>query len=81
MSDAMPLPVIVNRSGGTASKAGDDLADQLRKAFANAGCEIDLELVEGKDVADAVERHRSAPRVAVGGGDRASGPAGVRDHV
>jgi diacylglycerol kinase family enzyme len=69
MNKNAPLPVIVNRSGGTASKAGGDLADQLRKAFANAGCEIDLELVEGKDIADAVERHRSAPRVAVGGGD------------
>ncbi len=69
MSDAAPLPVIVNRSGGTASKAGDDLADQLRKAFANAGREIDLELVEGRDVAGAVGRHNAAPRVAVGGGD------------
>jgi diacylglycerol kinase family enzyme len=65
----MPLPVIVNRSGGAASKAGDDLAELLGRAFANTGCEIDLELVDGQDVAAAVGRHGGARRIAVGGGD------------
>lgn len=69
MSPAALLPVIVNRSGGTAKRSGDVLADQLRDTFAGAGCPIALELVEGADIAEAVRRHSAAPRVAVGGGD------------
>ena len=72
---AAPLPVIVNQSGGTASRAGDALGDQLREAFAQAGQPIVLELVEGKDIPAALERHASAPRVAVGGGDGTLGGA------
>lgn len=61
------LRVIVNRSGGTANAIGDRLPQQLRDAFAEAGAEIDLQLVEGSEVADAV---RGADgRVVVGGGD------------
>ncbi|MEO6388619.1 MAG: diacylglycerol kinase family protein [Croceibacterium sp.] len=66
---APPLPVIVNRSGGTASSLGDELAEQLQDAFAKAGQPIALDLVDGKDIADAVARHAAAPRIAVGGGD------------
>lgn len=72
---AAPFPVIVNTSGGTASRAGDSLADQLKAAFAEAGQPIVLELVEGKDIPAALERHSAAPRVAVGGGDGTLGSA------
>lgn len=71
MSDA-PLPVIVNRSGGTAKSLGDKLEAQLVEAF--AGHPVELHLVDGKDVAATVEAQR-APRVAVGGGDGTLGGA------
>jgi hypothetical protein len=61
-----PLPVIVNRSGGTASSLGDELEAALREAF--AGQAIDLRLVEGGEVAGAVARYVGRPLVAVGGG-------------
>lgn len=66
---ATPLPVIVNAAGGTASRAGDKLADQIEVAFAAAGQPIALELVDGEGLSGALERHAGAPRVAVGGGD------------
>jgi diacylglycerol kinase family enzyme len=61
-----PLPVIVNRGGGTASAAGEKLADQLREAFDRP---IALELVDGAQIAAALARHEGAPRIVVGGGD------------
>ena len=70
---AEPLPVIVNRSGGTASSLGDKLEATLREAF--AGQAIDLHLVEGQDVAKTVERFAKQPVVAVGGGDGTQGSA------
>ena len=51
MTASAPLPVIVNRSGGTASAKGDALGDAIEQAFADAGQSITLELVEGKDIA------------------------------
>lgn len=72
---AAPLPVIVNQSGGTASRAGDELADMLRMAFRDTGREIVLELVDGPDIPAALERHADAPRIAVGGGDGTLGGA------
>jgi len=68
-----PLPVIVNRSGGTASSLGDELEAALREAF--AGQAIDLRLVEGGEVAGAVARYVGRPLVAVGGGDGTQGAA------
>jgi diacylglycerol kinase family enzyme len=68
MANSPPLTVIINRSGGTASRLGDKLEAQVREAFAAAGTPIDLHMVDGADIAAAVER---APGdiVAVGGGD------------
>jgi diacylglycerol kinase family enzyme len=63
------LPVIVNRSGGTARRAGDALAARIEAAFSAAGQAIALELVDGGEVSEAIRRHRAAPRVVVGGGD------------
>ena len=68
MADTPPLTVIINSSGGTASKLGDKLKVQVQDAFTAAGVAIDLRLVEGSDIAAEVEQ---APGkvVAVGGGD------------
>lgn len=63
-----PLPVVINRSGGTAQRLGDKLEPMVRKAFAATGRAIDLHLVDGDRIADTV-RDCSGPRVAVGGGD------------
>jgi diacylglycerol kinase family enzyme len=68
-----PVPVIVNRGGGTAAGLGDKLEATLREAF--AGSEIALQLVEGEAIGQAVERARGAPIVAVGGGDGTQGSA------
>lgn len=64
-----PLPVIVNAAGGTASRAGDKLAEQIEAAFAAVDQPITLELVDGDGLSGALERHSGASRVAVGGGD------------
>lgn len=66
----LPLPVLVNRKGGAAASAGENLEDQLTGAFAKAGAGISLQLLEGPDTPDAVREAASAnPRVVVGGGD------------
>ena len=67
-----PLPVVVNRSGGTASSLGDELEGKLNQAF--DGHPVTLHLVEGKDVATTVEKQQ-ASRIAVGGGDGTLGGA------
>jgi diacylglycerol kinase family enzyme len=72
---ARTLPVLINRSGGSAAALGDTLADAVETAFAAAGQAIALELVDGGDLAGAVERHLGAPRIAVGGGDGTLGSA------
>lgn len=64
-----PLPVIVNAAGGAASRAGESLREQIETAFAAAGQPIELEVVDGDKLSDALARHREAARVAVGGGD------------
>jgi len=66
---AAPLPVIVNAAGGTASRAGDGLRQQIEAAFAAAGRTIALELVDGGELAAALARHAKSPRIVVGGGD------------
>jgi diacylglycerol kinase family enzyme len=66
---AVPLPVIVNAAGGTASRTGEKLADQIEAAFATVNQPIALQLVDSGDLSEALARHAGAPRVAVGGGD------------
>lgn len=73
MSD--PVPVLVNRSGGTAAARGDKLADEIRAAFDAAGLAIDLRLLDGGAVAAAVAELSAAPLVVVGGGDGTLGSA------
>jgi diacylglycerol kinase family enzyme len=71
------LPVVVNRGGGTAASLGEKLAEQIERAFGEAGGAIDLQLVEGKDVATTVAA-LDAPVIAVGGGDGTQGAAAAR---
>ncbi len=73
-----PLPVIINRSGGTASNEGDALGAKLEQAFAAAGASVVLDLVAGDDIPAAIGRHENAPRVVVGGGDGTIGGAARR---
>lgn len=94
---AQPLPVLINRSGGTAARLGEGLRDAIETAFAEAGREIVLELVDGADMPDALSRHAGAPVIVVGGGDGTLGcaaaalahtstalailPLGTRNHL
>ena len=91
------IPVIVNRSGGTAAKRGEALADELHTAFAEAGTAIDLQLLDGRQITDAVRAAGDAGTVVVGGGDGTLGcaagvlagsgtalgilPLGTRNHL
>lgn len=68
-----PIAVIVNQSGGSASSLGDKLESTVRDAF--AGQDIDLQLIEGKDIAEAVTKVAGAAIVAIGGGDGTQGTA------
>jgi diacylglycerol kinase family enzyme len=72
---AVPIPVIVNRAGGTAASLGDALADRITAAFTAAGVAADVRLVDGSDIVDAVRSHADAPVVVVGGGDGTLGSA------
>lgn len=69
------FPVLINRTGGTASALGNSLRGTVEAAFAATGHEIALELVEGGEMAAAVAAHRGKPRVIVGGGDGTLGAA------
>ena len=75
MQEGAPIPVIVNRQGGTASAEGEGLRDQLAEAFAGAGLEADIRLVEGQEVAGMVRELSDRPLVVVGGGDGTIGGA------
>lgn len=65
--------MIVNTSGGTALALGDKLEATVREAF--AGQDIDLRLVEGRDISEAVKSVVGGPVVAIGGGDGTQGSA------
>lgn len=75
--NATRIPVVVNRGGGTAGRLGDKLDGELTSAFAAAGAEIDLHLVEGDAIADTVAG-LSAAAIAVGGGDGTQGAAAAK---
>jgi diacylglycerol kinase family enzyme len=66
---AAPLPVIVNRSGGSAGRLGAELGPRIEQAFAAAARPIALELLESQAVGEALRRHAGAPRLVIGGGD------------
>lgn len=72
---ATALPVLINRSGGTAASLGERLGETVRAAFAPTGREILLELIDGDEMADAIRAHMNASVIAVGGGDGTLGGA------
>ena len=75
MTEAAAIPVLINRSGGTAAGMGEALADTVSVACAVAGFAIDLRLVDGADMAAAAAAVAGKPRVVVGGGDGTLGTA------
>jgi diacylglycerol kinase family enzyme len=77
MANKPPLPVVINRNGGLASRLGDKLAMQVQDAFDAVGAEIALRMVDGDDVTEAVQQAQG-DTVVVGGGDGTiSAAAGV----
>ncbi|MES2045320.1 MAG: diacylglycerol kinase family protein [Pseudomonadota bacterium] len=73
MSDR--IPVFINAGGGTAAAKGDKLHDEVEEAFAEAGAAIDLSLLEGGELQEAVKARAGEPLVVVGGGDGTLGCA------
>lgn len=73
MSDR--IPVFVNAGGGTAAAKGDKLRDELETAFAEAGATIDLSLLEGGELREAIKTKAGESLVVVGGGDGTLGCA------
>jgi len=69
------LPVLINRSGGTAAAMGDSLGLAVEAAFAATGRAISLELVDGDRIEEALRRHAGESVIAVGGGDGTLGTA------
>jgi diacylglycerol kinase family enzyme len=69
------IPVFVNAGGGTAAAKGDKLRDELEAAFAEAGATIDLSLLKGDELHEAVKAKAGEPLVVVGGGDGTLGCA------
>ena len=69
------FPVVVNRGGGAASRAGDALVDQIETAFSAAGLAADVHAVDGPDLIATVTRLAESGAVAVGGGDGTQGCA------
>jgi diacylglycerol kinase family enzyme len=67
MTDA--IPVLVNRTGGTAAARGDRLRDEIEAAFDAAGVAIALQLLDGCEVLEAARQVADQPLVVVGGGD------------
>lgn len=67
--------MVVNGSGGRASREGDALRDKLVKAFASSGAAVDPQVVAGKEISATIESVRAARVVAVGGGDGTQGSA------
>jgi len=92
-----PIPVLVNRGGGTAASKGEKLSEEIEAAFAEAGVAIDLQLIEGEALAGAVKAVAGQKLVVVGGGDGTLGrlagilaekgstlgilPLGTRNHL
>lgn len=61
--------MVVNASGGRASREGDALEGRLIEAFAAHGVAVTPQLVAGKDIDSAIAGLSHADVVAVGGGD------------
>jgi diacylglycerol kinase family enzyme len=69
------FPVVVNRGGGAASRAGDALVDQIEAAFTAAGLTAEVHAVDGPDLIPTITRLAASGAVAIGGGDGTQGCA------
>ena len=67
--------MVVNASGGRASREGAGLRDRLIEAFAVHGATIDPLLVEGQAIGSTIADQHAAAVVAIGGGDGTLGGA------
>lgn len=70
-----PLPVLINRNGGTAARKGAAITDELRRAFSAVDVGIELRLIDGRQMAEAIAAVADRPVIAVGGGDGTIGCA------
>jgi diacylglycerol kinase family enzyme len=70
-----PFPVVVNRGGGAAFRAGDALVDQIEAAFKAAGLDADVHVVDGSDLTTTIKHLAKIGEVAIGGGDGTQGCA------
>ena len=75
MVQTQQVAVVVNASGGKASREGDALEGRLIEAFAAHGVAVDPKMVEGPEIAQTIADAASAAVVAVGGGDGTQGGA------
>ena len=67
--------MVINASGGRASREGAGLRDRLIGAFAAQGAKIDPLLIEGQAIAQTIGDQHAAKVVAIGGGDGTLGSA------
>ena len=67
--------MVINASGGRASREGEGLRGKLVEAFAGHGIAVEPQLVEGADILAALGAASSADVIAVGGGDGTQGSA------
>src|SRR3954470_2822995 len=74
-SSGLPIPILVNREGGTAAAAGPGLADTIAQACSDAGIDARIHLLDAADMTAAVEAHADRPLIVVGGGDGTLGQA------
>jgi len=70
-----PLPILINRAGGSAAAAGDELKDSVEAAFRDAGLAADIELIEASQFSQAIAERTYASLIIVGGGDGTLGAA------
>jgi YegS/Rv2252/BmrU family lipid kinase len=77
-----PLPVLINRAGGSAAAAGDKLKDSVDAAFRQAGLAAEIHFLEASQIGQAITEHPDASLIVVGGGDGTLGAAAsaLLDH-
>lgn len=69
MSDR-PFQVVINHAGGMAAASGESLVGEIVAAFAAAGAQADVRLIDPREIANAVREAATArARLVVGGGD------------
>jgi diacylglycerol kinase family enzyme len=64
------LPVLINREGGAAARAGGKLPDQVSQAFAAVGEKADVQMLAAWQMKQAIENvAQNHKRIVVAGGD------------